>query len=346
MTGKVIVTGASSFLGSHLAAAFSAAGWEVLATHSLPLHGYDPLRIRRLTLAAEHGRLYQLDIRDAGAMARLVKDERPDLWIHHAGYAAGYASADYPLMHSLDVNAAPLIPLYHALADTNCAVIVTGSSQEYARSEGANREDDACWPDSAYGLSKQAETLLARQLAISHQVPTRVARLYIPFGPLDNPEKLIPSAKVALLRGDGLALSACMQRRDFVAVGDVCRAYVALAADMRRSMFDIFNIASGQAVELRSLLRHMAAILGADGALLQFGARGLRPGEPATSYADIGKAQRLLGWSPTPLATSLAEYLRDEEGARAHLPGIALPPWGLPETQAVADLSGGSGACR
>jgi hypothetical protein len=45
--------------------------------------------------------------------------------------------------------------------------------------------------------------------------------------------------------------------------------------------------------------------MGAKRDLLHFGAMPMRPGEPPASYADIGKARRVLGWIPTPLSTAI-----------------------------------------
>ncbi len=115
----------------------------------------------------------------------------PSLWIQHAGFARGYGSLDFDLDHGHLINVAPLTQLYSALRGSRCGVIVTGSSAEYAAADSGNRESDACAPDTPYGLSKFAETLRARQLAAQHDVSTRVARLYIPFGARDNPQKLL-----------------------------------------------------------------------------------------------------------------------------------------------------------
>lgn len=312
MTGSVVLTGASSFVGEHLALAFKAAGWDVTATHSLPLAAYDGCRGDRLRALGEAGiGLHEADVSDPDAVRRLVDAAAPRLWVQHAGYATGYASPAYDLAAAHRVNVLALDAIYQALAGTGAGVIVTGSSMEYAASSTANREEDACWPDTPYGLSKLAETLRARQLAEHHGVPTRVARLYIPFGPHDNPRKLIPSVLARLRAGQPIALSAGTQRRDFIAVGDVCRGYLSLAQALASPpLFDVFNLCSGEAVAVRNLLVLMAAKLGADPALLRFGELPMRAGEAPSSFGDAGKAMRLLAWSPSPLDQSIAWLCR------------------------------------
>ncbi len=306
MAGRVVVTGISSFVGFHLARAFAGSGWEVVATHSRPLDSYVGIQRLRLGRVAPVARTEALDLRDAGAVAALVARERPSLWVHHGGHAVAYASPDYDLTESLAVNLAPLAGLYRALADAGCGgVLVTGSSAEYSAAESANCEDDACWPDTPYGLSKLAETLAARQHCLRFGVPTRVARLYIPFGPLDNPAKLLAQAVEALAAGRKLDLSPCLQRRDFIGVEDVARGTLALAGDCGRGGFDLFNLCSGTATPLRDLLLGLARRMGADPGLLRFGAIPMRPGEPATSYGANAKACDRLGWVPNSLDRSL-----------------------------------------
>jgi nucleoside-diphosphate-sugar epimerase len=300
MSGAAVITGVTSFVGFHLANCFARAGWRVLATHSRERERYAAVQAARLDALDAGVALRQLDICNADALARLIGDEKPALWVHHAGYAVNYGSLDYDLAAAAAVNIAPLRPLYAALAGKGCGVIVTGSSMEYAGSDEANREDEACWPDTPYGLSKLGETLAARQLAIRHSVPTRVARLYIPFGPFDNPNKLLSSVAAAMAAGKPVDLSPCEQRRDFTAVADVCQGYLALARDMGRETFDVFNLCGGRAVALKALLLAMAQSAKRDPALLRFGAIPMRPGEPPVSFGDNSKAVRLLGWQPRP----------------------------------------------
>lgn len=306
---RTVVTGASSFIGTHLVRAFADGGYEVVAVHSRPLDSYGALRRARLDHAAGFARLIQLDLRDHDAAVGLVKAENPDLWIHHVGDTANYTRPDYDWIGVLETTARPLASLYPAFREAGTAVIVTGTDQEYGAAEDINREDDPCRPNTPYGLSKLAETAAARQLSRFHQVPTRIARLYIPFGRFDNPRKLLPQVIDALGAGSPMDLSAGEQRRDFMGVADVCRAYLALAGDMGRTVFDLFNISSGEPIRLRTLLEVLCREMGADEALLRFGEIPMRPGEPPLSAGDAAKARAVLGWRARPLQQAIAEDL-------------------------------------
>jgi nucleoside-diphosphate-sugar epimerase len=305
MMPTVVVTGVSSFVGLHLALDQAHRQHRVIAVVSRPRTTYDGIRGRRLAALDGNAELTQVDVTDSAAVTALVARVKPDLWLHHAGFADAYASPDYDLAKGLTVNVAPLTYLYKALAGTGCRVIVTGSGAEYSSSDSANSEHDACWPEMPYGVAKLAETLRAMQLAEQYRVPTRVARLYIPFGAFDHPDKLLAQVVAGLQAGKAIDLSPCTQKRDFLGISDLCAAWRALEEDMPRAMFDVFNVCSGEATELRQFLLGIAARMNADPALLGFGKRGMRPGEAPVSFGSNAKARELLKWAPSDLASAI-----------------------------------------
>ena len=304
-----IVTGVSSFVGCHIAKAFAASGYRVIAVTSHAQDAYDGIRAERLSFIEGQVTFAVCDLTDGDAVGALIKIHQPDVWVQHAGYAINYASADYDLEKSLVLNVKALEPLYRHLSGTDCGVIVTGSSMEYAPSDQADGEDDVCAPDMPYGVSKLAETVEAERLARQYNVPTRVARLYIPVGTYDAPGKLMDFVIKALAVGEGADLSPCTQNRDFIGVDDLCEAYLKLAEDFDRQTFDIFNICSGEALELKALLVSLAEIMGVNQGLLNFSAKPMRPGEQMVSYGDNAKAKALLNWHPRPITRPLKDLV-------------------------------------
>ncbi len=311
MSRTAIVTGASSFVGHHLARGFADAGWRVVAGRSRPLDAYEDVRRARLDALGDEVIQVELNLQDGAALSALIEGETPELVVHHAGYALDYASPDYDWRAGLAVNVDPLIPLYQALAGGEARVLITGSSAEYSASDNANREGDACWPDTPYGISKLTETQTARILSHRFRVPTRIGRLYIPFGPLDNPRKLLAEVVRGLAEGRPVDLTPCEQRRDFIGVSDVTDAWLRMAADEGGEAFEIFNVSSGEAVRLRDLLQEIARRMGADSGLLRFGARPMRPGDPEISFGANDKAKTRLHWRPRPLGAALERDLVD-----------------------------------
>jgi UDP-glucose 4-epimerase len=309
-----VVTGASSFVGAHLAIGFARAGHHVTGTMTRALTAYDPCRRARLDAARSAGaELARLDLTDTQGVADFVRARRPAVWIHHAGWATNYAGLNYDLDRGQAVNVAPLETIYPLLQECRCrGVVVTGSSAEYGETRFPCAEQDACWPTTPYGLSKLSETIRARQLGIEHGLTTRVARVFVPYGAMDAPGKLLASAARCLRSGQPIALSPCRQSRDFLHVRDLVQGYLALVEDLRRDEpFDIFNLCRGQATPLREVLLYLAELLRADAGLLRFGACGMRPGEPLVSYGANDKALRRLNWRPRPLHEGLRAYVRE-----------------------------------
>ena len=281
----------------------------MVGTLSRPRASYSAIEAARLAWVEPHVEFASLDLRDHSAFAALVERGVPRVWIQHAGYATNYGSLDYDLVAAQAINVAPLDALYDCLQGSDCGVIITGSSMEYPPSVSGDGEGDSGRPATPYGQSKLAETTRAEALARLCNVGTRVARLYIPFGLLDNPTKLIAQVMARLQSGTAVALSPCTQRRDFLGISDICTAYEKLVADFGRTTFDVFNVASGEGVVLRDFLFALAERLGASRTLLHFGEIAMRPGEPEISFANIDKVRRLLYWNPRPLATAIDEDL-------------------------------------
>jgi len=309
---SVVITGVSSFVGCHLAMTFAGQGWAVTATLSQPRGRYEGIKAKRLEHLEHEASISRqaLDLCDEKAVRGCIERIKPDLWIHHAGYAVNYGSPDFDLRAGRSVNVEPLGYIYEELAKAGCGgVLVTGSSMEYSNTEQACRETDDCRPATPYGQSKLEETKAAARLAARYNVPTRVARLFIPFGPLDAPTKVLPYVVENLKKSRPVELSPCTQRRDFLSIHDVARAYLALAGDLRRGGFDIFNVCSGKPVAVRDVIGLIADCLGASRSLLEFGKRSMRAGEPGVSYGSCERSRKMLGWAPNELEAGIKELL-------------------------------------
>ena len=117
----------------------------------------------------------------------------------------------------------------------------------------------------------------------------------------------------ALKNNTPIDLSSCTQKRDFVGVKDVSRAYLELAKDLERGGFDIFNICSGKATELSKVLEMIADQICAKRDLLHFGKIPPREGEPDLILGDISKIKKKLEWAPGDLSQALYDEFQLKE---------------------------------
>ncbi|MBO9610062.1 MAG: NAD(P)-dependent oxidoreductase [Paenibacillaceae bacterium] len=312
LRGTAVVTGVSSFIGMHVACRLAVSFERVVGTCGRSAEAYEePLRAMRLREAVRNGvTLAELDITREADVAAFISRERPAVWIHHAGYAVDHASPTYASGLGFRVNVAPLDSLYARLREAGCdGVIVTGSCMEYGDSPDSCREDDPCWPATPYGLSKLTETIRARQLSLQFGLKTRVVRVFIPYGRWDAPGRLMRDAAFALLRGEPIALSACTQQRDFIAVEDLAEGYLACIHDFKREpLFDIYNLCGGRAIPVREALLALSGLLEADPALLHFGERIIRSNESEACWGSNGKALEQLNWRPRCLREGLTAF--------------------------------------
>jgi len=310
---KILITGISSFIGFHLAKYFNKnENFEVIGTVTKNIFDYNGIQSTRLNILKKEGIIFEkLNLTDSNRVRAFIDATRPNIWINHAGYAENYGSSNYDLRKGMDINVYPLYTIYPALKQNGCeGIIITGTNAEYSDSNIANRETDICFPTMPYGLSKLMETLAAKQLSGYYDLATRVARVYLPFGPLDSPRKLLPYLISQLKKNQSIELSTCLQKRDFIYVEDLMRGYGALLGDFsRNSVFDIFNLCSGKAARLKDLLLMVVSILGANPEILRFGARKIRPGEPNVFYGSIQKAIDIFDWKPSSLEEGLKHYI-------------------------------------
>ena len=90
--------------------------------------------------------------------------------------------------------------------------------------------------------------------------------------------------------------------------------YLKILEDLsRESIFDIFNLCSGEKFKLKEILLAMASLLDADKKLLKFGARKMRSGEFSTSIGNNEKAQKLLKWDPGSTLKNLENFFIDNK---------------------------------
>ncbi len=307
----VVITGSSSFLGSHIARYFAEKGHRVVATHSRPLGSYSGIEAERLALAAAAGVQFELlDMTDAPAAGELIQRLEPAWWVSHAGWVQDYTSDNYDLVRGHVTHLTSYDTVVRSLKEYGAAgILSTGSSMEYSAASAECHEDDRAWPTTPYGLSKLCKTIRLQQLAQQHELPIRVARVFTPYGLHDTPAKLMATVGAALLRGQPVAVGAESSARDFIWVRDVCRAYLSLLHDLSRpSLFDVFNVSGGQGIPLGTMLRRFAEELGADPSLIHFGEHPTRASEASVQFGSVEKIHTLVGWRPEPWEESLARH--------------------------------------
>jgi nucleoside-diphosphate-sugar epimerase len=293
MPERVLVTGASGFIGQHMPALLQARGYEthVTARGTLPetagitAHGVDLLR--------------------QDEAQRLIKDLRPAIIIHTAWYVAHGRFWTAP--ENTDwLEASTALAAYAAEAGTRRFVGI-GTCAEYTTEAG----DDAYpWPETRriapatpYG---EAKATLARRLKEMAEGRARFSfawvRLFHLFGPGENPARLVPSIMLALREGREAQCASGRPVRDFISTRNAAAAIAALATS---DVTGPVNIGSGAPISIAAMARLIAHISGRP-YLLRLGALPDRPNEPPYMVAHTGRLRREVGFTaPVSLASEL-----------------------------------------
>jgi nucleoside-diphosphate-sugar epimerase len=295
---RVLVTGASGFLGRHLCRALDALGAHLHGCVR-DVAGADP--------ACRRHRVWHLDVRDLAGMRRTFSQVRPEVVFHLAGYASARPSIDL-VLPMLEHNLLGSVHALLAAAEYGCDRFVMVSSAEEIRGSAP-----ASAVTSPYGAAKLAATAYGRFFHRVHGVPVVLTRPLMAYGPGQHSTKLIPYVVTSLLRSEPPQLSTGSRLCDFVYVADVIRGFL-LAATKPHIEGQMLEFGSGHVTAVREVVNRLATLSGA-AVSPAFGATVDRPEEPMEP-ADLETTRRLIEWGPRwsldeGLAATIAYYRGD-----------------------------------
>jgi UDP-glucuronate decarboxylase len=284
---KVLLTGASGFIGARVARCLAARGHETIAM-SLPQDRLDRLE-------GVSARLVGCDLQDDAAVARLVEAERPEGCIHLAWYAVpGLYLHSEENLRSL----AASLSLLRRLLDAGCHnVVMAGTCAEYDTESpdeaGRLREDGPTRPATLYAAGKLAMCLVGRQLSRLRGARFAWGRIFYLYGPGEDPRRAVPALIRALLAGETFDATEGAQIRDYLHVDDVAAGFVQL---LETSAEGVYNICSGVPTTMREVMTAAGAAVGRE-TNIRFGALPYRGWEPPRICGDNARL-RALGWVP------------------------------------------------
>lgn len=285
---RVLVTGASGFIGSRLCARLSSLGASIHAISRRP-------RTEHAAIAWHQG-----DLASDQVVRDLLAAVKPEIVFHLASEVKG--GRDLKLvMPTFNANLLSTVHLLVAATETGCRRIVTAGSLE--EPDGQER---AVIPSSPYAAAKAAASAYARMFHALYQTPVVLARIFMVYGPgQQDLLKLVPYVALSLLRGESPRLSKGERPVDWIFVEDVVEGLLTmgLAPGIDGRTLDL---GSGELVTTRRIVEILGEIVDA-GIPLQFGALPDRPMEQVR-VADVAATDRVLGWKPgVPLRSGLEQ---------------------------------------
>lgn len=278
---RVLVTGATGFLGRHLLRALRDQGHDAVAA------------VRDASRASLDGEVVELDVTDASSTAGTFEATRPEVVIHAAAYGA--LSSEHDAARMAAVNVLGTLHVYQSALRAQIARFVhLGTAFEHGPSDDALTEGSPLQPRGTYAASKAGAALLLREAARGQALQPLLLRLFNAFGPGDSEPRLGAAVLRGALTRTPIELTAGDQRRDFSYAPDVARRVVALATAPAPHFpaGDVLHVASGTPRTVADFARALAAELGA-AELLRIGAAAPRAGEPRHLWT---RAERFHAW--------------------------------------------------
>lgn len=316
MSMRVLLTGATGYIGSHTWLALLAAGYDVVGIDNFANSSPEVLQ-RLQKLSGQQPRFEEVDVCDAQAVDRVFATHRIEAAVHFAAHKAVGESTQQPLRYYAN-NIGGLLTLAQAMDAHGCRHLVFSSSATvYGQPEALPiREDSPRSATNPYGATKlMGENMLLDLERADPRWKIALLRYFNPVGahpsgdigedPRGIPNNLMPFVtQVAVGKREKLQVFGNDYEtpdgtgvRDYIHVMDLADGHVAALrylVDKQRSI--VVNLGTGRGYSVLELVRAFEA---ASGRPVPYEIAPRRPGDVASVYADPSLARELLGWEAT-----------------------------------------------
>jgi len=292
---KILVTGCAGFIGANVCGRLLSEGHSIVGIDNMN-SAYD-VRLKQWRLAKLQGQtsfqFLHADITDrknlpaepVDAVINLaaragVRQSLQDPWVYVETNLVG-------TLNLLDWCLARKIPKF-VLASTSSVYGIVSERRPFREGENTDR------PISPYAASKKAAESLAFTYHHLHGLDVTVFRYFTVYGPAGRPDMSILRFVRAMGENEPLTLFGDgSQERDFTYVDDIARGTI---LGLKRVGYEIVNLGNDRPVALNRVISLVEQGLGAKA---QINRRPAHPTDVPATWADISKAKRILGWSPT-----------------------------------------------
>jgi len=294
---KVLLTGVAGFIGWKTGKFLLEKGVEVVGIDNM--NNYYDVRLKeyrkRDLEKYENFKFYPVDIENLGALEVIFKDHKFDCVINLAARAGVRYSMINPHVY-MTTNANGTLNLLEMMKKYQVRKMVLASTSSlYAGQPMPFKEDlPVNTPISPYAASKKAAEVMAYTYHYLYGIDVSVVRYFTVYGPAGRPDmsifrfiKWIDEGKPIILYGDG------SQSRDFTYVDDIAEGTILSTKELG---YEIINLGGGKnPISLNTVIQTIEKYLNKKAVI---DCRPFHKADLKETWADITKAEKLLGWKP------------------------------------------------
>ena len=275
---KILITGATGFIGSNIAKFLLDKGYEVYATH-------------RTSSSFEKCISYKEMIEwintDNTDWKEQIKEISPDQFIHSAW--GGIEASDRNNWDRQILNFWFSKEYFDLVKECGTKKIISlGSQAEYGSHDFPVNETTTLLPADAYGAVKTLTLNYIRNLFENSTTEWYWIRIFSVFGEGENSGWLIPTVISKLLKNEAISLTPCEQQYNYLHIDDFINQFLSFV-ESHENKSGIYNICNSESVTLKDLLISITNLLGLSQEKLRFGAIPYRTGQNMMMVGDNSK---------------------------------------------------------
>ena len=322
---NVVVTGCAGFIGSNIARLLMELGHSVQGVDNLCDPYVAQLKQSRLIALIDRPRFtfHRTDVSDHRGLHPIFRGDSPgglvSAVVNLAARAGVRGSVENPRLY-YETNVLGTLTLLELCREFGVSRFILASTSSVYGSQmtGPVTEDAPCNRAlSPYAASKTAAETLLHSYHHLHGVDAAVFRYFTVYGPAGRPDMSVFRFVRAIAEGEPITVNGDgAQLRDFTYVDDVARG---TAAALTLQGYETINLGNDRPVVLNDVIRMIEDAVGRH-AQIQYRPR--HPADPLITWADIGRAQKLLDWTPVVgieegIRRAVAWYTENREWAKS-----------------------------